>query len=126
VLLHLKGGAKARMTFLTQVYTGAGMSDMFPNYVSINPANDHAPYPWDSDLFAPIDKDRDPIMVVPPAPAGGGVPPGLHLLSPEWLFPLAAALAAAGGAPAAAPAAAPWRSSCNRYHSTHDQLTAAI
>jgi hypothetical protein len=65
VLPRLKGGAKARMN-LTQVYTGARMSDMFSNYVSINPADDHALYPCDSDLFAPI----DPIMVVPPGPAG--------------------------------------------------------
>jgi hypothetical protein len=69
---------------LTQVYTGARMSDMFPNYVNINPADGHVLYPWDSDLFAPIDEDGDPIMRgalpgAPPVAPGMVVPPSLYL-----------------------------------------------
>jgi hypothetical protein len=36
-----KGWRKSPYGLLTQVYTGARMSDMFPTYVNINPANDY-------------------------------------------------------------------------------------
>jgi hypothetical protein len=97
------------------------MSDMFPSYASINPADGHALYSWDSDLFAPIDER-------PIAPAWGGVPPGTppvlpdapvppiaapvpSIAAPAAVHPNAALLAAAlanvqgGGVPAAAPIA---------------------
>jgi hypothetical protein len=121
-----KGWRKSPYDLLTQVYTGARMSDMFPNYVSINPADDHTLYPWESDLFPPIDKDGDSIMVVPPVPAGGGIPPGAPPVLPGASVPpiaapaavhpnaalLATALQATQGAGGAAPAAAPAGCSC--------------
>jgi hypothetical protein len=61
------------------------MSNMLSNYVNINPADDHALYTC---LFAPIDEDGDPIMVVPLAPTGGGVPPGPLPVLPGMVVPL--------------------------------------
>jgi hypothetical protein len=40
-------------------------------------------YPWDSDLFGPVDEDGNPFLIAPPAPAGGTVPPGASQIGPR-------------------------------------------
>jgi hypothetical protein len=62
------------------------MSDMFPNYVNINPEDDHALFLWDSDLFAPIDEDGDPSWLHLPLLQEEEFHLLLHRLPPAWLF----------------------------------------
>jgi hypothetical protein len=71
-----KGLRKSPYELLTQVYTGARLADMFPSEVELDPNNALSKYPWDSDLFGPVDEDGNPLYIAPPAPVGGGAPPG--------------------------------------------------
>jgi hypothetical protein len=51
---------------------------MFPSQVELDPENALTRYPWDSDLFGPVDEDGNPFYIAPPAPVGGapvGAPP---------------------------------------------------
>jgi hypothetical protein len=71
-----KGLRKSPYELLTQVYTGARLADMFPSEVELDPDNAFSRYPWDSDLFGPVDEDGNPFYIAPPAPVGGGAPVG--------------------------------------------------
>jgi hypothetical protein len=72
-----KGMRRSPYELLTQVYTGARLADMFPSKVDFNPVDDGSKYPWDSDLYGPVDEDGNPFFAPPPAPVLPPPPPPL-------------------------------------------------
>jgi hypothetical protein len=83
------------------VYSNARMDDLFPrSYSFLAPPPS---YPWESDLLGPVDEEREPLLVNPPAAPPAPLPPP----QPDFAALIAQAIAAAGGAPVAAPDGVP-------------------